>query len=128
MLFPAMSALIPAALLFLRVLLAGVFIKSGWSHAANPVERGESMGMSPDVTRVLGIVEVVAGLLVAFGIWPEVGALVIMAVMLGPIYKKVAVWNSGFWGEKNDGWYYDALYLNCAVVVLATGGGAWTLT
>ncbi|HUG39554.1 MAG TPA: DoxX family protein [Longimicrobiales bacterium] len=122
------GALADVALLLLRLMIAAVFGTSGWSHMRKPRERAESIGMSPAFTLVLGIVEVVGAASVALGIYAQLGAILLIAVMLGAIQKKVFVWKTGFWGEDGQGWYYDLLYLVCNLVILATGGGALVLT
>jgi putative oxidoreductase len=114
-----------AALLLLRVVLSLVFLSSGWKHAQEPQKRAESVGLPGGVTLALGVAEVAAGISVALGVLPQAGALVMILAMLGAIYKKVFVWKTGFYGEDNGGWYYDLLYLSAALVVVATGGGAW---
>lgn len=127
MLFPQLASLADVALLLLRLLLAAVFITSGWSHVRQPKARAESIGMPPAVTFVLGAVEVLGAISVALGIYAQAGALLLMAVMLGAVGKKIFAWDAGFWGEKNDGWYYDALYFAGAFVIATTGGGALTV-
>lgn len=115
------------ALLLLRVVLSVVFLSSGWSHVRDPAARGESIGMPAGVTFGVGALELVAGVSVALGLFPRAGAAMIILVMLGAIYKKVAVWKTGFFGENNGGWYYDLLYASAALVVFATGGGDWVI-
>ncbi len=115
------------ALLLLRVVLSVVFLSSGWSHVRDPAARGESIGMPAGATFGLGALELVAGVSVALGLFPRAGALMILFVMFGAIYKKVAVWNTGFFGEDNGGWYYDLLYASAALVIFATGGGEWVI-
>ena len=115
------------ALALLRVVLAVVFLSSGWAHVRDPVARGESIGMPTGVTFAVGAFEVMAGISVALGAMPRAGAAVIILVMLGAIYKKTLVWNSGFFGEDNGGWYYDLLYASAALVIFATGGGDWVV-
>lgn len=127
MVFPALAGLTDLALLLLRLLLAALFGTSGWSHATRPVERAESIGMSPGATRVLGIVELVGAASVALGLFAQVGAILLAGVMLGAIRKKAFVWNTGFWGDDAQGWFYDLLYLVCALLILTTGGGTLTL-
>ncbi|MGH7572161.1 MAG: DoxX family protein [Gemmatimonadota bacterium] len=68
--------------------------------------------------------ELGAAALLVLGLWDQLAALAIIGVMLGAIGKKALVWKTGFWGEGSTGWYYDALYLICALVILTTGGGA----
>jgi putative oxidoreductase len=128
MLFPSLAVLLDPALLLLRILIALLFGTSGWSHVRKPEERAESIGMSPTFTLGLGVAELAGAVSVGLGIFPQLGAMLLIGVMLGAIQKKMFVWKSGFWGEKSNGWFYDALYLVCNLVILATGGGEWTIT
>lgn len=123
-----MEALISPGLLLLRTLIAAIFATSGWSHVARPKERAESIGLPPAATVLLGLCELVGAASVLLGFLPSYGAALLIVVMAGAIYKKVAVWRKGFWGEESNGWYYDLLYATCSFLILVTGGGAWTLT
>jgi putative oxidoreductase len=127
MLFSAPAWLVEISLLLLRVLIAAVFLTSGWSHMTRPKERAESIGMSPAFTAGLGVVEVVGAVLVAIGLFIQPATIALMAVMLGAIQKKAFVWKTGFWGDQGGGWYYDLLYLVGNLVILATGGGSYGL-
>lgn len=118
------SFLVPYALLALRLITAVVFFSSGKSHVQKPEERGKQIGMSPRATRFLGTVEVIGAFSIALGILAQFGALLIMAVMLGAIYKKVWVWKTGFYADKGYGWHYDLTWFIAAGVILATNGGA----
>lgn len=129
MLFPLLTRLVDPALLLLRILIAAVFASSGWSHLRRPVERGESIGLPPGATRALGGAELLGAASVLLGFFTQLGALLLIGVMLGAIHRKIFVWKSGFWGEgAGGGWYYDALYLAVNLLLAATDGGAWTLT
>lgn len=128
MIVPELAALTDLALLLLRLLIAALFGSSGWSHLTKSEERAESIGLSPGTTRVIGAMEVAGAVSVALGLYAQVGALLLMGVMLGAIQKKAFVWKTGFWGEEGQGWYYDLLYLVCNLVILTTGGGAIGLT
>jgi putative oxidoreductase len=83
--------------------------------------------MSPSATKVLGIVEIIAALSIALGIYAQVGALLIIIVMLGAMQKKIFVWHTGFYEEKGYGWHYDLLLMIGALVILATNGGMYIL-
>lgn len=107
-------------LLALRVIVAIVFYSSGKSHAMQPKKRSESIGMSPGTTRILGIVEMIGAFSVAFGIYIQIGALLLIGAMLGAIYKKIFVWETGFYSEEGMGWHYDILLL-CANLVFLSG-------
>jgi putative oxidoreductase len=112
----------------MRLLVGIVFIKSGWSHARDPVERAKSIGMTPGFTRFLGVAELAGGLGVAFGVLTQLAALGLILVMLGAIQKKIFVWHTGFWGKHSDGWHYDLLFVSMCLVIAATGGGRHVLT
>jgi putative oxidoreductase len=116
------------ALLFMRLLVGAVFVTSGWSHAKDPVTRGQSIGVPPGVTRILGLAEMAGGLGVALGILAQLAALGLILVMAGAIQKKIFVWHTGFWGKHGtDGWHYDLLFVAMCLVVATTGGGRYVL-
>jgi putative oxidoreductase len=124
-LFPSLFELADLALFLLRVWIALLFGWSGWTHAANPRERGKSIGMSPTATAALGAAELLGAALLVLGIQVQAAAALLAAVMLGAIAKKAFVWKTGFWGkEGSQGWYYEVLYLLCNFVLVATGGGS----
>ena len=127
MAFPFLAGLTDLALLLLRLLLAALFGSSGWSHVTKSEERAKSIGMSPAATRVLGAVEVAGAAALALGIFAQVAALVLAAVMLGAIRKKAFVWKTGFWGDEGQGWFYELLSLVCTLVIATTGGGSIAL-
>lgn len=122
-----LSPLSDIALLALRIIVAIIFFSSGKSHAMEPVKRAESIGMSPGATRFLGIVEIIGALSVAAGIFIQIGAALLIGVMMGAIYKKIMVWGTGFYSDKGYGWHYDLLLLCACLVFLATGGGNFTI-
>lgn len=124
MIYPLPEVVTDLALLLLRWMIAAIFLSSGWSHFTRPAERGESLGMSPGATRLLGAVEILAPALLIVGLWDQAAAAALVVVMLGAIHRKIFVWEMSFWGEDSNGWYYDLLYLVCNLVILATGGGA----
>ena len=115
------------ALLLMRLMVGVVFISSGWKHTRDPVERGKSIGMSPGVTRFLGLAELAGGVGVALGVLTQLAALGLIAIMFGAIYKKIAAWHTGFWGKHSDGWHYDLLFAVMCLVIATTGGGRYVL-
>jgi uncharacterized membrane protein YphA (DoxX/SURF4 family) len=64
----------------------------------------------------------------AFGVLTQWAALGLILVMMGSIYKKIAKWKTGFWGEEASGWHYDLLFVIMNLVILTTGGGRIALT
>ena len=124
-LFPFLLELSDLALFLLRIWIAVLFGWSGWLHVTDPRERGKSIGLSPAATEVLGAVELVGAALLVAGLWTQVAAVALIAVMLGAIAKKAFVWKTGLWGkESSQGWYYEVLYLLCLLVISATDGGS----
>ena len=121
------SFLIPYALLALRIITGIVFFSSGTKDLQKPEERGKATGLSLGGIKFLGVMEILSGISVAFGLFAQVGAIVIMLVMLGAMYKKKFVWKIGFYDEKDIGWHYDLTWFISAFVILATAGGAFTI-
>lgn len=123
--FPALSRFSDLGLLFLRLMVGLVFVTSGSSHLKSRDERARSIGMSKAFTIFLGIAEVAGGLGVAAGVLTQLAALGLIVIMLGAIWKKIFVWQIGFWGEKSSGWHYDLLFLVMNLVIAFTDGGAY---
>ncbi len=122
-----LNSLSPVALLLLRIIVGVVFFSSGKSHIANPKERGESIGVQASAAMVLGIVEMLAAASIILGIFTQVGAILIMMIMLGAIYKKIFEWKTGFYAENGFGWHYDVIFFVAAFVILTTNGGLYTI-
>ncbi len=121
------SSLIGVSILLLRLIIAIIIFSSGRGHATNPVERGKSLGISPTLARFLGISEVIAALSVAFGIFTQIGTVIIIIVMFGAIFTKIFVWKIGFYAEKGFGWHYDLLILAGTLLIFSTAGGKLVL-
>jgi putative oxidoreductase len=116
-----------ATLLLMRLMVAVVFIPSGWRHFTDPVARGKDIGMSAGFTRFLGAAEVLGGLGLAFGVLTQFAALGCIVVMLGVIQKKATVWHTGFFGEGGYGWDYEVLLILINLMIFAMDGGRWVL-
>src|ERR1700730_4884144 len=125
--FPQLAQFTDLSLLLLRLMVAAVFVTSGWTDLKNPKERAKSIGMSSAFAMFLGVAELAGGLGVAFGVLTQLAAIGLILVMLGAIYKKIFVWHTGFWGEKASGWHYDLTFVIMCLVVLFTNGGRYVL-
>ena len=125
--FPQLTRFTDLALLVLRLMVAVVFITSGWSHVSKPAERSKSIGMSKGFTLFLGLAELAGGLGVAFGVLIQPAAMGLMVIMLGAIQRKIFVWHTGFWGESASGWHYDLMLVVMNLVILTTNGGRYAL-
>ena len=125
--FPQLAQFTDLGLLLMRLMVAAVFVTSGWSHVTKSAERAKSIGMSQGVTVFLGVAEMAGGLGVAFGVLTQVAAIGLMVIMLGAIYKKMFEWHTGFWGEKASGWHYELILVVMSLVILFTDGGRWVV-
>jgi putative oxidoreductase len=125
--FPQLIQFADCGFLLLRLMVALVFITSGWSHVTKSEERSKSIGMSKGFTIFLGVAEIAGALGVAFGVLTQLAAMVLILIMLGAIQKKIFVWHIGFWGEKTYGWHYELMFVVMNLVILFTNGGRWAL-
>jgi putative oxidoreductase len=126
--FPQLPQFTDVSLLLLRLMVAAVFVTSGWADIKDPRERAKSIGMTPAFTIFLGVAEVAGGLGVAFGVLTQLAAIGLILIMLGAIHKKIFVWRTGFWGEKASGWPYDLMLALMNVVIACTDGGKYVLS
>ncbi len=124
---PQLTQFADIAFLLLRLMVSAVFVSSGWSHLKDPEARSKSIGMSKSFTVFLGAAEVAGSLGIIFGVLTQLAALGLILIMLGAIQKKIFVWHTGFWGEKNSGWHYDLMFVVMNLVIACTGGGRWVL-
>ena len=125
--FPQLAQFTDLGLLLLRLMVAVIFLASGWSHVTKSAERAKSIGMSPGFTKFLGIAELAGGAGVAVGVLTQPAAAGLILVMLGAIQKKMFIWHTGFWGDKSSGWHYDLMLVVMNLVILFTDGGRYTL-
>ncbi|MDE3136733.1 MAG: DoxX family protein [Acidobacteriota bacterium] len=125
--FPQLAQFQDLALLILRVMVAVVFLDSGWKHLRDPEARSKSIGMSKGFTVLVGAAEILGGLGVLFGVLTQLAAIGLILVMLGAIQKKMFVWHTGFWGKQGQGWHYDLMFVLMNLVILTSNGGAYVL-
>ena len=125
--FPALLQFSYVGLLLLCLMVALVYLDSGWNHLKNPVERATSIGASPRFTVFLGTAEVAGSIGVALGILTQLAATGLVLIMLGAIQKKIFVWKTGFWGGRAYGWHYDLMLVVMNLVIITTGGGKLVL-
>lgn len=121
------ALLSPIAFLFLRIILAVMFIDSGRRHVLQPRQRAESLGLPVWFTILLGLIEICGGLLITVGLYTQAAVFFLAGVMVGAIFFKLFVWKTGMYGEKNDGWYYDALLLAGVGMLFVLGAGSLSI-
>ena len=72
--FPQLARLTSLSILLLRLMVALVFVTSGYNHLKNPQERSKSIEMSQGFTVFLGIGELAGGLGVGAGVLTQIAA------------------------------------------------------
>ena len=125
--FPQLARFTDLSLLLLRLMVALVFVNSGYRQLKDPEGRAKSIEMSKAFTIFLGVAEVAGALGVAVGVLTQLAALGLILIMLGAIQKKIVSWHTGFWGEKNNGWHYDLMFVLMNLVIAFSDGGAYVL-
>jgi putative oxidoreductase len=125
--FPQLAHFTDTSLLLLRLMVALVFITSGYSDLKNPEARAKSIGVSKSFTIFLGVAEIAGALGLSFGVLTQPAAFGLILLNLGAIEKKVFVWHTGFWGDKSSGWHYDLMFILMNLVIAATDGGRYVL-
>jgi len=125
--FPQLARFTDLGLLLLRLMVALVFVTSGYAHLKNPAARAKSIELPTGVTIFLGIAEVAGGLGVAFGVLTQFAAAGLILIMFGAIFKKIVSWHTGFWGEKNSGWHYEVMFVLMNLLILFTDGGRYVV-
>lgn len=120
---PALTHCTDWSLLLLRIIVALVFGTSGYNHLKSPRERAQSIGMPVPFTIFIGAAELGGAVALAVGFLMQWAAVGLILIMLGAIYKKVAEWHTGFWGEKSMGWHYELMFIVMNLVIATTGGG-----
>jgi putative oxidoreductase len=104
-----------------------IFFSSGWCDLKDSEKRSKSIGQSKGFTIFLGAAEVAGSLGLIFGVLTQLAAFGLILIMLGAIQKKIFVWHTGFWGEKNSGWQYELILVVMMLVIVFTDGGRWVL-
>jgi putative oxidoreductase len=129
MIFPQLAQFTDIALLLLRLMVATVFITSGYNHLKDPAMRSKDIGMSKSFTIFLGTAELAGGLGVVSGVLAQLAATGLILIMLGAMQKKIFTWHTGFWGKSGtNGWSYEIMLIVMNLVIVTTGGGNLTLT
>ena len=129
MIFPQLTRFTDVALLLLRLMVAIVFVTSGYKHLQDPETRSKDIEASKSFTIFLGAAELAGGLGVISGVLAQLAAIGLILVMLGAIQKKIFVWHSGFWGKSGtNGWSYDTMLIVMNLVIATMGAGNLTLT
>ncbi|MEX2013850.1 MAG: DoxX family protein [Parcubacteria group bacterium] len=111
-------------LLLLRIAIAIIFLYHGLPKLSKSKEMSQMMGMPAGMIFMLGIVETLAALGIALGIYTQLSALVLGVVMVGAIGIKMMKWGIPFSAMDKTGWEFDLALLFASIAILTTGGGA----
>ena len=114
-------------LLLLRLMVGLVFFTSGWNTLKDPDARSKNIEMNKPFTIFLGTAESLGALGLIVGILTQLAGIGLMLISLGAIWKKIAAWHTGFWGENAAGWHYDLMLILMTVVIVAADGGRYVL-
>jgi putative oxidoreductase len=125
--FPRLLDYNDITLLLIRIMIAAVYITSGWPQLRDPVAKGKQNDVNPGLMRFVGMAEVLGGLGVLTGVLAQLAAIGLILIMFGAIKKKMLDWHTGFWGKDNQGWSYDLGYVLMCLVIVTTGGGRYVL-
>ena len=125
---------IDAALLILRLTLAGVFLAHGINHIygggkiAGTARWFQSLGMNPGIVHAwtASLTEVGAGVLLVLGLLTPVAAAGVVGVMLVALVTN-HLKNGFFIFRPGEGWEYVATLALVGVAVGTLGPGAWSV-
>lgn len=97
---------------FLQFAVGAVFIYHGWPKFK---KMSNFFGIGGGLH---GLIEVVAGLALIFGLYVREAALALAIIMLGAIYMKKFKWNIPFSSQGTTGWEFDLILLAASVFLL----------
>lgn len=86
------------AILLMRLLVALIFITSGWDALKDPQGRAEDTGIMTGFAILLGWAEALGCLGLVFAVLRQFAALGFLIILLGAIQKKIFAWHTGFYG------------------------------
>ena len=116
--FPALYSYADLGPIALRLALAAIFFVHG------PPKLSGKMG--PFMAAV-GLAETVGAVSVFLGLFTQIGAILLGAIMVGATYKKISEWHIPFTAMDKTGWEFDVLILAACVLLLLVGPGAYSL-
>jgi uncharacterized membrane protein YphA (DoxX/SURF4 family) len=126
---PSSQKIIDVGLFIARLFMAFVFIKPGISHTLEPAKLGQGVqmmtGLAPSVATnmalLLGIGEIIAGILIAIGLITRISAVFQIFILIG------AQMMFGFDYSKGPAVWKDPGLLGLAIVFLVYGSGRLSL-
>lgn len=123
MIFPNLLFYNDWGLFILRLAVAVIFLVHGLPKLKKAKEMAGGMGFPAWFVLGLGVVESLSALGLVLGVWIQVAALALIAVMIGAIYYKALKWNMRFAMTGATGWEFDLILLAANFALLLSGGG-----
>ncbi len=111
-------------LLLLRIAIAIIFLYHGLPKISKAKSMSAMMGMPAGMIFILGAVETLASLGIAFGIYTQLSALLLVIVMVGALGMKKMKWGVSFSAMDKTGWEFDLILLFASLAILLSGGGS----
>ncbi len=107
--------------LFLRLVVAAIFIYHALPKLKNAKGMAQMMGMPTGMIFMLGMVELLSSLGLIFGIYTQLAGLLLGIVMIGAIFMKVMKWAVPFSASDKTGWEFDLVLFAANMVIFLTG-------
>ncbi len=111
-------------LFLLRVAVAIIFLNHAWPKLSKSKMLSGGMGMPAFVVFILGLAETAGSIGLILGIYAQLSALVLAAVMIGATKMKIFNWKVPFWAHDKTGWEFDFILFFANVVIFLGGGGS----
>lgn len=105
-------------LVLLRLAIGFIFIYHGYPKFTKPAQIAAGLGWPVHGVRILGTLEILAGVGVALALYTQLAALVFAVIMIGAIYYKIRRWHIPLWAHDNTGWEFDLLLLAVSIFLL----------
>jgi putative oxidoreductase len=114
--------------LALRLAVGAIFLYHGIDKWKLWGAAGEGM-MEPLATlmQILSIIEPLAGIALLLGLFTSYAAIVLGIVMVGAIWFKINIFDTGFVGSKGAGWEFDIVLLAACIALAVWGGGKYAM-
>jgi putative oxidoreductase len=121
-----LSAFSDYALLVLRLVVAVVFFVAFKNKVVNVKKFAKTNGIPVPLAFTTVYAELTGALSLSLGVFTQLGALLLMGLMLGTMSMHIFKWRSPYWASKG-GWEYDLFIFSSCFVIATIGGGSVAL-
>jgi putative oxidoreductase len=102
---------IEVAFLLVRIVIAVIFIYHAIPKLIMPAKVSHGIGFSKRMVLLLGFVELFGSIALLLRFSMHFGAILLMIVMFGALYKKIVSWKVPFSAMDKTGWEFDLILL-----------------